>query len=136
LPEAPYTRAKEVEVTTGERNRAALVDELLQQIGETVGDKANVSTVFGDAVEREGITVIPVARARFGFGGGGGGGARGSEEGSGGGGGGGVSVSPVGYIELRDGSATFKRISSPVDLVALVAAGSLAALAVKRLLPG
>jgi hypothetical protein len=43
-------------------------------------------------------------------------------------------VSPVGYIELRDGSATFKRISSPVDLVALVVAGSLAALAVKRLL--
>jgi uncharacterized spore protein YtfJ len=135
LPEAPYARAKEVEVTTGERNRAALVDELLQQIGETVGGKANVSTVFGDAVEREGITVIPVARARFGFGGGGGG-ARGSEEGSGGGGGGGVSVSPVGYIELRDGSATFKRISSPVDLLALVAAGSLAALAVKRLLAG
>jgi uncharacterized spore protein YtfJ len=136
LPEAPYARAKEVEVTTGERNRAALVDELLQQIGETVGGKANVSTVFGDAVEREGITVIPVARARFGFGGGGGGGARESEEGSGGGGGGGVSVSPVGYIELRDGSATFKRISSPVDLLALVAAGSLAALAVKRLLAG
>jgi uncharacterized spore protein YtfJ len=136
LPEAPYARAKEVEVTTGERNRAALVDELLQQIGETVGGKANVSTAFGDAVEREDITVIPVARARFGFGGGGGGGARGSEEGSGGGGGGGVSVSPVGYIELRDGSATFKRISSPVDLVALVAAGSLTALAVKRLLAG
>jgi uncharacterized spore protein YtfJ len=120
-------------VTTGEQNRAALVDELLQQIGETVGSKANVSTVFGDAVERAGITVIPVAKARFGFGGGGGGGARGSEEGSGGGGGGGVSVSPVGYIELRDESATFKRISSPVDLVALVAAASLAALAVKRL---
>ena len=123
-------------MTTGERNRAALVDELLQQIGETVGGKANVSTVFGDAVERAGITVIPVARARFGFGGGGGGGARESEEGSGGGGGGGVSVSPVGYIELRDGSATFKRISSPVDLLALVAAGSLVALAVKRLLAG
>jgi uncharacterized spore protein YtfJ len=136
LAEAPDARAKEVEVSTGERNRAALVDELLQQIGETVGGKASVSTVFGDAVEREGITVIPVARARFGFGGGGGGGARGSEEGSGGGGGGGVSVSPVGYIELRDGSATFKRISSPVDLVALVAAGSLTALAVKRLLAG
>ncbi len=45
-------------------------------------------------------------------------------------------MSPVGYIELRDGTAQFKRISSPVDLLALVAAASLAALAVKRLLAG
>jgi uncharacterized spore protein YtfJ len=113
---------------------AALADELLRRIGQMVGDNANVSTVFGEPVEREGITVIPVAKARFGFGGGGGGGARESEEGSGGGGGGGAFVSPVGYIEVRDGSAQFKRISSPVDLVALVVAASLAALAVKRLL--
>jgi hypothetical protein len=33
----------------------------------------------------------------------------------------------------RGESAAFKRISSPVDLVALVAAGSLAALAVRKL---
>ena len=111
-----------------------LADELLQRIGQTVGDKANVSTVFGDPVERAGITVIPVAKARFGFGGGGGGGARGSQEGSGGGGGGGVVVSPVGYIEVREGTARFKRISSPVDLLALVAAASLAAAALRRLL--
>jgi len=121
-------------VTTGTQDGSALADELLQRIGQTVGDKAKVSTVFGEPVEREGITVIPVAKARFGFGGGGGAGARGGEEGSGGGGGGGAFVSPVGYIELRDGAAQFKRIFSPVDLLALVAAVSLAALAVKRLL--
>ena len=111
-----------------------LADELLQRIGQTVGDKANVSTVFGDPVERAGITVIPVAKARFGFGGGGGGGARGGQEGSGGGGGGGAIVSPVGYIEVREGTAQFKRISSSADLVALVAAAALTAVAVKRLL--
>ena len=72
-----------------------------------------MSTVFGDPVEREGITVIPVAKARFGFGGGGGAGGREGEEGSGGGGGGGALVNPVGYIELHDGAARFKRISSP-----------------------
>ena len=121
-------------MTTGTQDGSALADELLQRIGQTVGDKAKVSTVFGEPVEREGITVIPVAKARFGFGGGGGAGARGGEEGSGGGGGGGAFVSPVGYIELRDGAAQFKRIFSPVDLLALVAAVSLAALAVKRLL--
>lgn len=121
-------------MTTGMRDGSALADELLQRIGQAVGDRAKVSTVFGEPVERDGITVIPVAKARFGFGGGGGAGAREGEEGSGGGGGGGAFVSPVGYIEVRDGSAQFKRISTPVDLLALVVATSLAALSVKRLL--
>jgi uncharacterized spore protein YtfJ len=115
------------------QNPPALVDELLQRIGRTVGDGAKVSTVFGEPIEREGITVIPVARARFGFGGGGGG-AYDEEGGAGGGGGGGGVVSPVGYIEVRDGTAEFKRIASPVDLVAVIAAGALAALTLKRLL--
>lgn len=123
-------------MTTGMQDRAALAEELLQRVGQTVGDKASVSTVFGQPVEREGITVIPVAKARFAFGGGGGAGARQGDEGSGGGGGGGAFVSPVGHIEVRDGTAQFKRISRPVDLVPLVVAASLAALAVKRLLAG
>jgi uncharacterized spore protein YtfJ len=85
-------------------------------------------------VEREGITVIPVARARFGFGGGGGSERAPEAEGtSGGGGGGGAWVSPVGYIEVRAGSAEFKRITGPLDFVALVAAASLAVLALRRL---
>ena len=113
---------------------SALADELLQRIGQTVRDKANASAVFGEPVERDGVTVIPVAKARYGFGGGGGAGAHQGEEGSGGGGGGGALVSPVGYIEVRDGSAQFKRISTPTDLAVLVVAASLAALAVKRLL--
>ena len=121
-------------MTAAVHDGSALADELLQRIGQAVGDKAKASTVFGEPVERDGITVIPVAKARFGFGGGGGAGAHGGEEGSGGGGGGGAFVSPVGYIEVRDGTARFKRISSPGDLAALVAAASLAALAVKRLL--
>jgi uncharacterized spore protein YtfJ len=79
--------------------------------------------------------VIPVAKARFGFGGGGGSGARGErDEGSGGGGGGGAVVSPVGYIEVRDDSAEFKRILTRTDVVALAAAASVAAFALKRLL--
>lgn len=116
--------------------RSRLVDELLQRIGQTVGQRAQASAVFADPVEREGLTVIPVARARFGFGGGGGGGSgrRQGEEGSGGGGGGGASIAPVGFIELRDGGAEFKRISTVTDVAALVAAASVAALALRRLL--
>jgi hypothetical protein len=45
-------------------------------------------------------------------------------------------VSPVGYIEVRAGSAEFRRIATPVDLLAVVAAASLAALAFRRLFAG
>ena len=122
-------------MTTGTmQERSNLADELLQRIGTTVGDRARVSAIFGEPVEREGITVIPVAKARFGFGGGGGAGSRQGEEGSGGGGGGGAMVSPVGYIEVHDGSARFKRISSRGEVVAAVAAASLAVLVLRRLL--
>jgi uncharacterized spore protein YtfJ len=116
------------------QERPELVHALLERIGETVGENAHVSTIFGEPVEREGMTVIPVGRARFGFGGGGGSGSREGNEGSGGGGGGGVAVSPVGYIELHEGTAQFKRILTATDLLALVAAASLAAVTIRRLL--
>jgi uncharacterized spore protein YtfJ len=116
------------------QERSELVNELLERIGQTVGERAQVSTIFGEPVEREGVTVVPVAKARFGFGGGGGSETREGGEGSGRGGGGGVAVSPIGYIEVRDRSSEFKRISSPIDLLALVAAASVALIAVRRLL--
>ena len=116
------------------QSRTELVDELLDRIGQTVGQKAQVSTGFGEPVERDSVTVIPVAKTRFGFGGGGGTGTKQGDEGSGGGGGGGAVISPVSYIELRNGGAEFKRISSPVDVVTLVAAASIALLAIKRLI--
>jgi uncharacterized spore protein YtfJ len=115
--------------------RSEMVTELLERIGEAVGQKAQVSTIFGGPVERAHVTVIPVAKARFGFGGGGGSGARGErDEGSGGGGGGGAVVSPVGYIEVRDDSAEFKRITTRTDVIALAVVASVAAFALKRLL--
>ena len=118
--------------------RSELVDELLERIGETVGQRAQASAVFGEPVRGEGgLTVIPVAKARFGFGGGGGSrgsGSREGEEGSGGGGGGGASVHAIGFIEVRDGGAEFKRISTPMDWAALIVASSIALLTLKRLL--
>ena len=111
-----------------------LVDELLERIGQSVGQQAQASAVFGAPVEREGLTVIPVAKARFGFGGGGGSGGPPGKEGTGGGGGGGAAVTPIGFIEVRSGSAEFKRIATPTDVLAIVAAASVAVLALKRLL--
>jgi uncharacterized spore protein YtfJ len=115
--------------------RSQMVNELLERIGQTVGQRAQAGTIFGEAVEREGVTVIPVAKARFGFGGGGGSGSRGGDDqGSGGGGGGGVVVTPIGYIEMRDDGSRFKRISTPMDLLALVTAASIAGVALRRLI--
>src|SRR5436190_19182232 len=118
------------------QERSELANELLARLGQTVGRKAQPATVFGEAVEREGVTVIPVAKARFGFGGGGGGaGVRaGKDQGSGGGGGGGVAVTPIGYIEVRDHSSEFKRIRTQMDVFAFAAAASIAAIALRRLL--
>jgi uncharacterized spore protein YtfJ len=65
-------RPKEGFMATGTHEQSQLVNELLERVGETVGKRAQASAVFGEPVQREGVTVIPVARARFGFGGGGG----------------------------------------------------------------
>jgi hypothetical protein len=106
------------------REQASLVATgtgFTERLAEKVGATARASAVFGDAVEREGVTVIPVARAKWGFGGGSGG--REGEQGTGGGGG--TSVSPVGYIELRAGEARFRRITGRSQLVAIgLAAGA------------
>jgi len=96
--------------------RAATGFGFTERLAERMGAAARASAVFGDAVEHEGVTVIPVAQAKWGFGGGSGG--RGEEEGAGGGGG--TSVSPIGYIELRAGEARFRRIYGRAEIAAAV----------------
>ena len=81
-------------------------DTFIGTMAEKLGAVARAATVFGEPVEREGITVIPVAKARWGFGGGEG--HRKDEDGAGGGGG--VQVTPVGFIEIRDNAANFRPI--------------------------
>jgi uncharacterized spore protein YtfJ len=98
-------------MTTAEEQaqRAAesdLASRLLERLTNQVGGKAGATAVFGDAVERDGTTVIPVARVRWGVGAGGGEGP----EGSGSGGGGGVVADPIGYIEVTSAGATFRPI--------------------------
>jgi hypothetical protein len=71
-----------------------------------------VSAVFGEPIERDGVTVIPVARVSLGFGVGAGTRQRESQIGDGGGGGGGAAAVPLGYIEIKDGTAQFKASST------------------------
>lgn len=81
-------------------------DRFIGTMAEKLGAVARAATVFGEPVERDGITVIPVAKARWGFGGGAG--HREDEDGAGGGGG--VQVTPVGFIEIKKHEANFRPI--------------------------
>ena len=94
---------------------------LLERLGQQLSTSATAQTVYGTPVERDGITVIPVAQVRYGFGGGGGSGTKENKAaGSGLGAGAGVSLTPVGYIELREGRSRFRPIRpSVVPLVAV-----------------
>jgi uncharacterized spore protein YtfJ len=44
--------------------------KFIEGMAEKLGAVARAATIFGEPVERDGITVIPVAKARWGFGGG------------------------------------------------------------------
>lgn len=110
-------------------------DRLLERLAELVGANANVQTVFGQPVRHEGVTVIPVARVRWGFGGGGGlSEAPPSGPASGSGGGGGVAADPIGYLELRSEGSLFRPIRDPYPSPALVFLSGLSAALVIRAL--
>ena len=128
------------------------IDGFVERMAERIGAKASVRAVFGDPIERDGITIIPVARVRWGFGGGAGRGpiavgpgtaADGAPteatfdegaSGAGTGGGGGVAADPVGYLEIGPDGATFKPIASPMPSPGfMLAAGATAALVLRGL---
>ena len=50
----------------------SLADRFVTALADRIGASANAKVVFADPVERDGGTVIPVAKARWGFGAGGG----------------------------------------------------------------
>lgn len=85
---------------------AALLERLASQIGASASAKA----VFGDPIERDGHTVVPVAQSMWGTGAGTG---ESETEGRGSGGGGGAMTRPVGYIEISDAGATYVSLTRP-----------------------
>lgn len=107
------------------------MNEVPAMLADRVGSRAGVRAIFGDPVERDGVTVIPVGRMRWGFGGGGGKGGHAEDEGEGSGGGGGVMAAPAGYIEISGGVARFRRIGLPVS-PGTVIAGAVALYLVMR----
>jgi uncharacterized spore protein YtfJ len=114
---------------------SAPADRLLVRLAELIGARAGVESVFGEPITRDGLTVIPIARVRWGFGGGGGR-AEGPPSGpaSGSGGGGGVAADPVGYLEIGAEGATFRPIHAPYPSPLFLIASALAAAIVLRAL--
>jgi uncharacterized spore protein YtfJ len=105
-------------------------DDLLAKLAERIGGQLGASTVYGSPVERDGVTVIPVAAARFGIGAGSGTDPGKRQEGEGGGAG--AMSTPAGYIEIKDGRSRFVPVVHPARMLALICCTVLAGLAIAR----
>ncbi|WP_406405740.1 spore germination protein GerW family protein [Streptomyces sp. NBC_01643] len=119
--------------TRGELAAAQASVTLLERLADKLGGCASVTAVYGEPVVSQGVTVIPVARIGFGFGGGAGREVATSKTGEGGGGGGGAGALPMGFIEIRDGTATYKPIRDPWADVVVPLTALLATIAAPRL---
>ncbi len=114
---------------------SAPADRLLERLAELVSARAGVQAVFGEPIRQDNLTVIPVARVRWGFGGGGGrsdGPPSGPASGSGGGGG--AAADPIGYLDIRPGGATFRPIREPFPSPLFLIASGLSVAIVLRAL--
>ena len=131
-----------------QKSARSSIDGFVERMAERVGSKASVRAVFGDPIERDGLTIIPVARVRWAFGGGAGRGpiavGPGSGDGAtttttdegmsgaGTGGGGGATADPIGYLEIGPDGASFKPIGTPMPSPGfMLASGATAALVLR-----
>jgi uncharacterized spore protein YtfJ len=103
---------------------------LFETLAEKLGASAQAAHIFGEPVERDGVTVIPVAKARWGLGGGGRHGRFGRGQGVGGGGG--AAVEPVGFIEIRGGETRYRPIDDPKWVIGAALAGGFLLLGLAR----
>jgi uncharacterized spore protein YtfJ len=105
-------------MTAKQEGRATSADSFIERLAHQIGAAANAKQIYGEPVERDGVTVITVSKAVYGFGGGGG--IHEGEEGSGGGGG--VVLTPAGYIEIKNGETRFRPTRDWLAVLPAVAA--------------
>jgi uncharacterized spore protein YtfJ len=118
--------------------------DLLESIGEKLGSTATVKTVYGEPIQANGKTVVPIAKVAYGFGAGFGSGhgkhnghdiaahenasheaGHEARHGEGGGGGGGVRAFPAGALEITDSGTRFVPFVDFRPLAAAFAMGAL-----------
>lgn len=96
--------------------------DMLKQAGNAMA----VRQVFGEPIERDGVTIIPVARVIGGGGGGAGTGSNNGEQGSGEGGGFGMAAAPAGVYIIQNGQV---RWEPALDINRIVLGGQILVLA-------
>jgi hypothetical protein len=116
-------RAKDKAFKQAEDAAGGGASGLLASLAERIGARAGVGAVFGEPVEKDGRTVIPVAQSMWGSGVGSG---MSGEDGYGSGGGGGAATRPVGYIEITGHGADFVPLQKPWQDARLILAWAFA----------
>ncbi len=108
--------------------------EVLEQLYDKMEGTANAAVAFAPPQKHDDLVVIPVARVGWRFGGGTGTRRQKEQRGAQGGiGVGGVlSVSPVGFIEVKKGTARFRPIFMPDTLLKMQVVGGLIVLGMIR----
>ena len=100
------------------------VENVFAPVVERLQRSASVETVYGEPVESDSRTVVPVARVVYGFGGGGGN-ATEPDSAPGFGGGGGLVATPVGALEVTETTTRFVRFDDVRRLLAAFVVGLL-----------
>ena len=85
-----------------------VVQDVLKQMAEDIKRSTKTETIFGDPIEVQGNTIIPICKVAIGYGGGGGEGEGPAEpkltgKGAGAGGGAGLKIEPAALIVAKDG---------------------------------
>lgn len=97
-----------------ERQLEGLMSVTLEKIKEMTGS----NTIIGEPIVVDGATILPVSKVTFGFAGGGSDfGAKTTKELFGGGTGAGVSVTPVAFLIVKDGSVRTVQLADPSSTV-------------------
>lgn len=89
------------------------IAEMIEKLADDLKSYASTEAIFGEPMELQGTTVVPVCKMSVGYGGGGGSGEdqSGEEKGSGGGAGGGVKIEPAALIVAKEGEVSVVAIS-------------------------
>ncbi len=86
---------------------------ILETTIEKVKNLVSVSTIIGDPMQIDGMTIIPVSKVTYGFASGGSDfPSKSNKEIFGGGGGAGVTITPVAFLVVADGEVTIKHITA------------------------
>jgi uncharacterized spore protein YtfJ len=102
--------------------------EIFESLTETILGTSGVKAVYGEPVEAQGKTIIPVAKAAYGFGGGccePKGDKKEVKEGECGGMGGGVAVKPVGVLEITKDETRYIPLGNKKKLAVVLILGFL-----------